>query len=445
MGTQTPNFLSSRTPRKVTLLKKLKESEQVQAELKQIIINLNRQLANEPNNKLDICLEVCKEQLSPTLFMIVKSYIQNKGRSYQGFRYSNEIKQLALSIYFLGPRVYNLLQNPLSLPTSRTLRRVTSKFEINPGLNDFLFNFISFKISNFKPDALDCMLCADEMALKTNLFYNVSKDKIIGFHESNSRKKYEPAKYALVLMLRGINENWKQPIAYFLVSSSCTGTDLKDIIISTICRLQSIKLNIKAFVTDQGANFVSFSKSFYVSPNKPYFEVEGKQIFYIFDPPHLLKSTRNMFFKHNFVIDDSIVTKAHLDSFYNHDSQNNLRLAPKLKHAHINPGPFEKMRVYLAAQIFSNTVASGMSTTLKSGILPPIAQFTIDFISDMDKLFDIFNSFKAPNLKEFNRPFKNTESQINHLNKMAEIFRNMKVINKFNGSNVTNRMNFING
>lgn len=75
------------------------------------------------------------------------------------------------------------------------------------------------------------MLCADEMALKTNLFYNFSKDKIIGFHESNSRKKYEPAKYSLVLMLRGINEKWKQPIANFLVSNSCTGTDLKDIII----------------------------------------------------------------------------------------------------------------------------------------------------------------------------------------------------------------------
>ncbi|XP_016661913.1 uncharacterized protein LOC107884423 [Acyrthosiphon pisum] len=118
---QTPSYLSSKTPRKVALQEKLKESEWVQAELKQIIINLNRQIANEPNNKLDNCLETCKEYLSPTLFMIVKSQIKNKERNYRGFRYSNEIKQLALSIYFLGPRVYNLLQNPLSLPVSRTL------------------------------------------------------------------------------------------------------------------------------------------------------------------------------------------------------------------------------------------------------------------------------------------------------------------------------------
>jgi len=87
--------------------------------------------------------------------MIVKSQIKKKERNYRGFRYSNGIKQHALSIYFLGPRVYNLLQIPLSLPVSRKLRRVTSKYEINPGLNDFLFNFLSFKISSFKPEALD--------------------------------------------------------------------------------------------------------------------------------------------------------------------------------------------------------------------------------------------------------------------------------------------------
>jgi len=73
-----------------------------------------------------------------------------------------------------------------------------------------------FKICNFKPEALDFVLCADEMVLKTNLFYNVSKDKIIGFHESVSQKKYESAKYALVLISRGINHNWKQPMPTFL-------------------------------------------------------------------------------------------------------------------------------------------------------------------------------------------------------------------------------------
>jgi len=76
-----------------------------------------------------------------------------------------------------------------------------------------------------------------------------------------------------------------------------------------------MKLNIKAFITDQGTNFVQFSKSLYVSSSKPYFDVDGKSIVYIFDPLHLIKSTRNMLFKHNFKINDNIVTKDHLILF----------------------------------------------------------------------------------------------------------------------------------
>jgi hypothetical protein len=53
-------------------------------------------------------------------------------------------------------------------------------------------------------------------------------------------------------MLKGINVNWKQPIAYFLVFSSCTGYDLQDIIISTIIKIQSTSLDIKVFTIDKG-------------------------------------------------------------------------------------------------------------------------------------------------------------------------------------------------
>jgi len=74
--------------------------------------------------------------------------------------------------------VYRFLKNNLSLPTIRTLRRVTSKYELNPGLNDFLFQFLQFKMSNFDSDARDCILCTDEMALKSHLFYSLKKMKL---------------------------------------------------------------------------------------------------------------------------------------------------------------------------------------------------------------------------------------------------------------------------
>lgn len=130
--------------------------------------------------------------------------------------------------------------------------------------------FFEFKTKNFKLDALEFILCADEMALKTNLYYLIKKDEIIGFSQTKNIKSYEPANHVLVLMIRGINFNWKQPIAYFLVSNNCTGFELQDIIFSTILKLFIININVKAFVTDMGLNFFKFSKSVNVSSTKSF-------------------------------------------------------------------------------------------------------------------------------------------------------------------------------
>jgi hypothetical protein len=60
-------------------------------------------------------------------------------------------------------------------------------------------------------------------------------------------------------------------------------------------------------------------------------------------------------------------------------------------------------------------------------------------------LFDIFNSSGTPNSQIFNDPFKNISPQSDHLIKMTEVLNNIKVIHKFNESDVTRRVNFING
>jgi hypothetical protein len=61
----------------------------------------------------------------------------------------------------------------------------------------------------------------------------------------------------------------------------------------------------------------------------------------------------------------------------------------------------------------------------------------------MDKLFDIFNFSKSLGLKSFKGPFESTAEKINHLNKMANIFKNLKVIHMFKKVDETKRMNFI--
>lgn len=48
-----------------------------------------------------------------------------------------------------------------------------------------------------------------------------------------------------------------------------------------------------------GPNFSKFSKDVNVSSTQPFFFVNDKIIVYLFDPPHILKASRNMFFQQN--------------------------------------------------------------------------------------------------------------------------------------------------
>ncbi|KAL4082974.1 hypothetical protein QTP88_029430, partial [Uroleucon formosanum] len=155
---------------------------------------------------------------------------------------------------------------------------------------------------------------------KLKLKGKLSKDYIVGFSSSFDQKTYEPA-------------NYKQLVAYYFIKNCCTG-------------LQFISLNIRVLTTDQGTNFIGFSKKMNVSLQL---------------------------------------------NFYKFDQHLN-RLAPKLTDAHINPSPFQKMKVRYSSQIFSATVAAGMRICIEGGILSPIAEITLMFIDYMDKLFDILNS-----------------------------------------------------
>ncbi|XP_063859154.1 uncharacterized protein LOC135100120 [Scylla paramamosain] len=66
----------------------------------------------------------------------------------------------------------------------------------------------------------------------------------------------------------------------------------------------------------------------------------------------------------------------------------NIRLAPKLTDKHIYCNTFDKMRVCMATQVFSRTVAAGIDTHSSLGSLPKDAATTATFIYKMDMLFD---------------------------------------------------------
>lgn len=140
------------------------------------------------------------------------------------------------------------------------------------------------------------------------MFYSIHRDSIIGFHATNQTKFYKPAKYALVIILKKINSNWKPIIAYYFVSSSCPSFELMDIMFIVIRRAKSIGFNINV-VSDPGAYFLILAKTLGYLFTALFHNRWKKYSIYVWLPPHLLKSTRNIFFKHNFQINDKQTNK----------------------------------------------------------------------------------------------------------------------------------------
>ena len=146
-----------------------------------------------------------------------------------------------------------------------------------------LLSALRIKVSKMSPQEKICSVCVDCMSLKSNLHYDSSNDRIVGFHEINGIQTPEAAKHVIVIMIRGILHKWKQPVAHSFLAQCKNYTEVNTWIDEIISALLDIGLDVRVFVTDQGSDFVSASKSRSINTNKTYFEVKGHKIYYVFD------------------------------------------------------------------------------------------------------------------------------------------------------------------
>lgn len=90
------------------------------------------------------------------------------------------------------------------------------------------------------------------------------------------------------------------------------------------------------------------------------------------------------------------VSGAILRKIYMNEYKKPNRLLPKLTEIHFNYDTFQKMRVYLATQILSNSCAKAIQEMLKKDFFTkqqiPVAEATAIFCKNMNDFFDLMNS-----------------------------------------------------
>ena len=120
---------------------------------------------------------------------------------------------------------------------------------------------------------------------------------------------------------------------------------------------------------------------------------EKRYIYFISDPPHLIKTARNCLSNslagrctRSMWNNGKFLTWNHISKLFHDDLDCGLHLVPKITNEHISLTPFSVMNVRLAAQILSESVFQALRT-----YGPPDALETATYCQMFDKFFDCLN------------------------------------------------------
>lgn len=138
------------------------------------------------------------------------------------------------------------------------------------------------------------------------------------------------------------------------------------------------------------------------------YKIGDNTIIHCYDPPHLLKGIRNNLITKNLSHriekrwnvgfskskrrqSARVASWDHVEKTYSYSLQASRKLLPKISAEHINPKK-RKMRVAVAAQIFSETYAKRMLEFVNNKILPQKFAHTAEILLFFNDVFDSFNA-----------------------------------------------------
>lgn len=335
-------------------------------------------------------------------------------------------------MHFYSPKAYEHLRKYLTLPSKSTLNNWASSINCEPGFPVVIFDALAELIKN-KPWMSDCSLCIDEMAIHKGTVWDPKAGRFIGFidygqgHIGNDAPL---ATNALVLMAVGLNGSWKHPVGYAF-TNHINSSQLSVLVKTAICKLHDINATVRALIFDGCSSNISMARQLGANfdPNNiissfPNPAQTSEKIAVVFDACHMLKLVRNLLCEYGILkIGDEYIEWRYIKELFNLQEAEQIRAATKLTENHILYKN-QKMKVRLAAQVLSSSVANGIDFARDDLKLEKFkgSEATSQFLRDVDKSFDILNS-RTPMAKGFKAPISKTnfESKINFLNSFTKI------------------------
>jgi len=361
-------------------------------------------------------------------------------------QWSSETIKRALAIRSLvGKNGYEHLRKmSYPLPAYRTLCQRLENSPFAPGIQSDVLQWLKQKLADYKDYEKVCVLMVDEMQLKQRVEYDKSLHKVVGYvspetlpSDAPQQDKEELASHAMVFMLRGLTSSWKQTVAYLYSGMTFKKEPYWQFMKQVIAAVEECGLIVQAVTSDMGPINVALWKHIGIQSTKTKVcsSIEhpfnpDRTIHFLADPPHLLKNLWNSVITHKISLSPQTIKKYGLshdlvDSSYvkkliEMQQNSELRIAFKLQNCHINPSQYEKMRVSLAAQFFSQSTASALEVCVRLDKLPIEALTTAWFLRSVNNWFDAMNARHKPA-----GLFRNQTAKLSTLSSMIDILKDV--------------------
>lgn len=375
------------------------------------------------------------EQLIAPKTLEVQTFLKMQIFHQKRTEWTKKEKQLSLSIYYKSPTCYRFLRNiGFILPCLSTLRSWLKIYNLRTGVNTALVSKLRKKVASMTEKERECIVLCDEIRLKRGIEYNYFFDFLEGYADHGSiRREAQVADHGLVFYLRGLFSNWKIPFSFYVSAGPTKGPLLADLMKEVLQKLFEIKLVPRAIVSDQGSNNRAAYSSLGGTKQTPFFFLNSKKIYFIFDVPHLIKSLRNNFsnIKLEFRVNEKTVNWKDVSNTFEIDQKSlSARSLLRITHKHIWPNTFEKMRVKYAVQVFSKSMSAAILTAHATGELNSIT--AVDTAIFLRKVNDIFDCLDARTIRDSN-PLKRglsifKEQPAQALRDAIEYFSNLEIL-----------------
>lgn len=404
--------------------KNLRKVNALEAIIAKKLDNESVSLNSEQNNFLISACKTVQDDIakqwdvdSPQRLFWDQQIKRNQCKNPTSMRWHPTIIRWCISLYMKGSKSYEQLRRSgfVALPSVSTIKSYLHFTDPKPGVNSDVMEVLAeeFHLKTAEEYKRNVCLVWDEVKIKSGLAVSLGSGRLVGFtcmddisselgalsNMDEAEVNTDIATHLMVFMVRGLANNVNLPFMYF----PCTGYNSPQLWGSVWTATQSLEelgLKVRAWVCDGATANRRFFKA-HDRGNK----FEGiqfsclnrcnmtRQIFFICDVPHLLKTTRNNLENSYSNLKSRTLTKnnkqiswLHIASTFEEDIDQNLGRLPRIKHEHIHLSPQLRMRVKLAAQVLSTS----MSNAIIARGLDHMSE-TSNFCKQFDSWFDCLN------------------------------------------------------